>query len=190
MNKDCLVTTRTLNISVLVHNCTCKHSEMSVCAPEYCGLVSSAETEQSLLRVPETDPLATRVRWAGAPEVDPHYSPTMSAVVSASSDSLLALLELTGEGKLPQPPLTTGCLALCGCLPPTQSPSSTFQWVLRQKKTKHLTYVLQTVLNPERGLITRPDPPFSPALAHVSHRRSQISSTCVSCDVILMPWIP
>lgn len=62
MNKDCLVTTRTLNISVLVHNCTCKHSEMSVCAPEYCGLVSSAETEQSLLRVPETDPLATRVR--------------------------------------------------------------------------------------------------------------------------------
>ncbi len=48
---------------------------------------------------------------------------------------------------------------------------------------------MQTVLNPEQDLITRPDPPFSPALPRVSCRRSQSASTCISCAVILGPWM-
>lgn len=36
-----------------------------------------------------------------------------------------------------------------------------------------------------RDLITRPDPPFSPALPRASCQRSQSASTCISCTVIL-----
>lgn len=81
---------------------------MSVCAPEYCDSVSDAETEQSL-HDREGDRPATQVRSERAQEVDPRDSPTTSAVVSASSDSLLSalgLVELTGDRKVPQPPFT------------------------------------------------------------------------------------
>lgn len=86
-----------------MHYCTCKYSGMSVCAPEYCDLVSDVETEQSP-HVHETDRLVTQVRWVKAEEVAPQDSPTASAVVSASSDSsllTLALVELSSSEKTP-----------------------------------------------------------------------------------------
>lgn len=54
---------------------------------------------------------------------------------------------------------------------------------------QNLPYVAQTVLNPEQDLISRPDPPFSPALPRVPCRRSQSASTCISHAVILRPWM-
>lgn len=169
---------------------TCKYSDMSVCAPEYCDSVSYAETEQSLHDC-EGDRPATQVRSERAQELDPQDSPTTSAVVSASSDSLLSalgLVELTSEKKNPPASLHLK-LAVC-CVWLFHSPrhrlfsASTHIW-----SKQNPLCVVQSVLNPEQDLISRPDPPFSPAFPCVSCRKSQSASICISCNVILRPWM-
>ena len=47
----------------------------------------------------------------------------------------------------------------------------------------------QTVLNPEKDLISGLDPLFGSALPCDSFRRSQSASACISCTVILRPWM-
>lgn len=174
--------------TAFVYNCTCTESWACVWTG-CCGSASSVETEPSP-RVRVVARLATKVRWGrGHDEVDPQDSPTTSAGVSASSDSWL--LELTGWRKLPQPPLTTGCLTLWMAAslprsPPTTTTTTLIHFLLRQTELQH--HLLQTVINSERdpyALKARASPqPCSPLMCAMMEEEAS-TSACISSSVIL-----